>query len=444
MYNKQSLQLLQKALDKLFAGFDDLPFYQEIITPGVEDVLMEVAEKMKNNFPYFHPLYAGQMLKPPHEIARLSYMLSMWINPNNHALDGGKESAEMEKEAVAEIAKLFGWKKHLGHLTSSGTFANLEALWVSGKIHPDKKIVASELAHYTHERISSVLKLPFSKIACDTNGVMNVKNLEAQLKKGKVGTVIVTMGTTGIGSVDPLPEIFALQKKYAFRIHLDAAYGGYFRLAENLASETLEKYQWMHLADSIVVDPHKHGMQPYGCGCILFKDPTVEKLYKHSSPYTYFSSKNLHLGEISLECSRAGAAAVGLWATLKLFPLKPGGEFSKRMDLCASAAIKLYEKMNANKKFIALQKPEIDIVVWGRRKKSVSAISKSSHQIFEKAAAKNVHLALLNYPVRLLPSHWDKIEKDDKHVTLLRSCLMKPEHIDWVDEICKVVEDCCK
>ncbi len=441
MYNKNSLILLKKALDKLSSGFSDLPAFKESVSSNVEEILMQAAERMKNNFPYFHPLYAGQMLKPPHEIARLAYMLSMWINPNNHALDGGRASSEMEKEAVAEIALMFGWKKYVGHLTSSGTFANLEALWIAGKIHPQKKIAASELSHYTHERISDVLKLPFVKIACDKNGMMDLKKLETQLKKGKIGTLVVTMGTTGIGSVDPLSEILELQKKYSFRIHLDAAYGGYFRLSENLSENTLAKYTLMQKADSIVIDPHKHGLQPYGCGCILFKDPAMGKYYKHDSPYTYFSSTDLHLGEISLECSRAGAAAVGLWATQKLFPLIHGGEFSKNIGRCHEAAMMLYEKINAHKKFIALQEPEIDIVIWTPLKKSISAISKTSKKIFERAAAKNVHLALLNYPVRLLPKHWDNIIIDEDHVTCLRSCLMKPEHLDWVEEIWKVVEE---
>src|ERR1035438_83991 len=73
-------------------------------------------------------------------------------------------------------------------------------------------------------------------------------------------------------------------------------------------------------ADSLVVDPHKHGLQPYGCGCVLFRDPAVGRFYKHDSPFTYFTSKELHLGQISLECSRAGASAVALWATQRLLP----------------------------------------------------------------------------------------------------------------------------
>jgi tyrosine decarboxylase/aspartate 1-decarboxylase len=441
MYNKQSLIVLQKALDKLSEGFAHLPPFEQEMPVDVEPILLQVAEKMKDNFPYHHPLYAGQMLKPPHEIARLAYMLAMWVNPNNHALDGGRASSAMEKEAVAEIALMFGWKEHLGHLTSSGTFANLEALWIAGNIHPKKKIATSELAHYTHERISHVLGIKYQKIASRKNGEMDLKKLETHLKKGNIGTVVVTMGTTGIGSVDPLSEILELQKKYSFRIHLDAAYGGYFRLADNLPEETLKKYALMQEADSIVVDPHKHGLQPYGCGCILFKDPTVGRYYKHDSPYTYFSSTELHLGEISLECSRAGASAVGLWATQKLFPLIKNGAFTKRINSSHQAALTLYHKIVDDKRFIALQPPEIDIVIWAQKKKSISAITQSSKEIFEKAAAKNLHLALINYPVRLLPSHWRSIEKDEDHVTCLRSCLMKPEHADWIDEIWRIVVD---
>lgn len=440
MLNPSTLPILQKAVQKLSEGFNDLPAFQaQENFQKIEEILLQVAEKMQDNFPYHHPLYAGQMLKPPHEIARLAYMLAMWVNPNNHALDGGRASSAMEKEAVAQIAQMFGWKTHLGHLTSGGTFANLEALWVAGKIHPKKKIVSSELAHYTHERISQVLGLNYQKIGCDKTGRMDLKKLESQLKKGNVGTVVVTMGTTGIGTVDPLADILELQKKYDFRIHIDAAYGGYFKLANNLSIETAKHYALMQAADSIVVDPHKHGLQPYGCGCILFKNPEMGRFYSHDSPYTYFSSTELHLGEISLECSRAGAAAVGLWATQQLFPLIQNGSFTNRLNASHEAAQKLASKIKENDDFILLMEPEIDIVVWAKKGNKVSEISQKSKEIFEKTGAQNLHLAVLNYPVRLLPKHWNHIEKDETYVTCLRSCLMKPEHNDWINQIWEIV-----
>jgi glutamate/tyrosine decarboxylase-like PLP-dependent enzyme len=163
----------------------------------------------------------------------------MTINPNNHARDGGRASSEMEIEAVAGIAAMFGWEQpaFLGHLTSSGTLANLEALWVAGQLAPGRRIVASEQAHYTHKRISAVLKLEFASIPADNRGRMEIDALETELRKGDVGTVVVTLGATAIGAVDPLDEILALSQKYGSRVHVDAAYGGYFRLIPEALGE---------------------------------------------------------------------------------------------------------------------------------------------------------------------------------------------------------------
>ncbi|TRX58778.1 aspartate aminotransferase family protein [Fulvivirga sp. M361] len=440
MFDKKEIEILQKSLSRLQEGFS-LPKWNPNEKWGdVEKILLEVARKMQNNYPYFHPQYAGQMLKPPHAVARMAYALAMYINPNNHALDGSKASSPMEKEAVSQMAEMFGWKNYLGHLTGGGTIANMEALWVAGKVHPEKKIVASELSHYTHERISGVLGLPFEKVACDTLGRMHLKALEDLLLKGDVGTVVVTLGTTGTGSVDPLTDILELQKVYGFRIHIDAAYGGYFTLSTALDNQVKEHFNNISYANSIVVDPHKHGLQPYGCGCILFKDPEVGRFYKHDSPYTYFTSAELHLGEISLECSRAGASAVALWATLQLFPLTADGPMGQGMNNCHKAAMDLYSKITDNNNFVPLHMPETDIVIWAPKDESLSQISKRSKALFQKCAAQNIHLALFNYPTRLLPDHWGSIKKDREQVTCLRSSLMKWEHVDWVDRIWEIVE----
>ena len=193
MLDQKSLSALVEAVKRLEDGFDKLPDYERG-APGIgglPEVLNATAERLRDNYPYFHPLYAGQMLKPPHAVARLAYALAMWINPNNHALDGGRATSAMEKEAVAEIADMFGWKNFLGHLCGGGTMANLEALWAAGQLNPGKKILASEQAHYTHGRISSVLQLPFESLPCDARGRMDVhaltKRLERRSEERRVG-----------------------------------------------------------------------------------------------------------------------------------------------------------------------------------------------------------------------------------------------------------------
>lgn len=439
---KESLFLIKEAVEKLELGFKSLPELNfSLDMDAIENVLLEVAERMHDNYPYHHPLYIGQMLKPPTEIARLAYTLALWINPNNHALDGGKASSSLEIEAVAEIAKMFGWETHLGHLTGGGTMANLESLWIAGMTTtPNKKIVASSQSHYTHQRLSSVLRLPFQAVPCDRRARMDITALKKLLDEGDIGTVVATIGTTATGAVDPLPEILELQSSYGFRIHADAAYGGYFTLADNLDRETREAFDCLKYVDSIVIDPHKHGLQPYGCGCVLLKDPNLGKFYKHDCPYTYFTSDELHLGEISLECSRPGASAVALWATQRLLPMVPGGKFAQNLSKSRTAALTLFDRLQKDERFVVAFPPQLDIVIWTIKAKSASMASQLSKEIFKEAANANLHLASAELPKEFFLENDREIEWDRESVTCLRSCLMKPEHLDWMDKIWETLD----
>jgi glutamate/tyrosine decarboxylase-like PLP-dependent enzyme len=440
-FDSGTLALLHDALGRMEQGFSSLPAIEDdgADQEAMRRVLLEVAERMQDNYPYFHPLYAGQMLKPPHPVARLAYSLAMYVNPNNHALDGGRASSRMEKDAVAELARMFGWDRHLGHLTGGGTMANLEALWIAGQLRPEETIVASEQAHYTHQRISAVLKLPFESVPCDRFARMDLAALEERLKKGGVGTVVATLGTTAVGSVDLLPGILALRDRYGFRLHADCAYGGYFTLASNLAPEARAAFDRVGEADSIVIDPHKHGLQPYGCGCVLFRDPAVGKLYRHDSPYTYFTSGDLHLGEISLECSRPGAAAVALWATQRLLPLVPGGEFAGMLTDCRKAALALYERLAADSRFVVAFPPELDIVVWVVKAGTISGSSALARTIFAESARRGLHLAMAELPARFF---WpeDRAANTGATVVSLRSVVMKVAPAGWVEQFLEIVD----
>lgn len=445
MINQLELELLRGALAKLAEGYQELPpFTPAFDTDAAAQVLQLVAERMHDNYPYYHPQYAGQMLKPPHAIARIAYAMSLWVNPNNHALDGGRASSALEKECIVDLGRLYGWEAPLGHLTGGGTMANLEALWVAGRLQPGKRIVASAQAHYTHSRISDVLGLPFSPAPVDDSGRMDLAQLESLLETSDVGTIVATIGNTGFGAVDPLPDILEIADKHGARVHADAAYGGYFGLASELQDQTRVSYDCLPKVDSIVVDPHKHGLQPYGCGCVLFRDTSVGSIYKHDSPYTYFSSAELHLGEISLECSRAGAAAVALWATQQLFPLVKGGQFGQWLDQCLHAARGLWQRLDDSDLYKPLMYPELDIVVYAIDAPDAKQASRRARDVFARAAKRDLHLALMELPAALVKVYVPDMDVNAETVTCLRSVMMKPEHEDWLDPIMEILECCAR
>ena len=392
-------------------------------------------------YPFFHPRFAGQMLKPPHAVALAAYAAAARINPNNHALDGGPPTAAMEREAVSWLAEMLGFPEtHLGHLTGGGTVANLEALFVAREETGGRAVAVSRDAHYTHARMNGVLGVETVLVECDDDGRMRLDALEDALVSGRVGTVVLTAATTGLGTVDPIAEAVQLCRARGVRVHIDAAYGGFFRLlAQGDSPQGFPSADFLAIgdADSVVVDPHKHGLQPYGCGAVLFRDPAVGRHYRHDSPYTYFTSEALHLGEISLECSRPGAAAAALWLTLRALPLRADDGLGPILAASLRAARDLAARLDASERFRLWAPPTTDIVVYTPKTDAVSTTDAAAGAIFDAGMADTadpLFLSLYRLDAASLGRRWG-LAPDAASARVLRSVLMKPEHepaVPWI------------
>jgi glutamate/tyrosine decarboxylase-like PLP-dependent enzyme len=421
----------------------------------------ELTARLRDNYPYFHPRYAGQMLKPPHPAAVAAYVTTMLINPNNHALDGGPATSRMENEVMSSLADMFGLPAHLGHLTSSGTIANLEALFVARESHPGRGVAYSADAHYTHGRMCHVLGVEGHAVPVDGHGRMDLAALADLLRTGRIGTVVLTAGTTGLGAVDPIDGALALKENYGVRLHVDAAYGGFFTLladdpllsgpakrgshprldlisgpASHPRLDLIDGAPWRAIAgcDSVVVDPHKHGLQPYGCGAVLFADPAVGRFYRHDSPYTYFTSDDLHLGEISLECSRAGAAAAALWLTLRVLPLRRDG-LGAVLAATRRAALRFADLVEASPHLTLFQRPDLDIVGYFAPRDTDAT---SARMLADGMADPDdpVFLSTLRVEAEAFAARGHDVPGG----RILRSVLMRPEQETYADDLLTRVE----
>ncbi|MEU6311883.1 aminotransferase class V-fold PLP-dependent enzyme [Streptomyces sp. NPDC047014] len=402
-----------------------------------------LAKRMDDNYPFFHPRYAGQMVKPPHPAAVTGYLTAMLFNPNNHAAEGGPATTQMEREAVAALAGMFGLEAHVGHLTTSGTMANLEALYVARQVHPGRGIAYSSESHYTHERMCRVLGMEGHRVPADGAGRIDLGALEEVLRGGRVGTVVVTTGTTGLGAVDPVHEVLALARRYGVRVHVDAAYGGFYAILGRAGGTAedgggVDPAPWRAIAscDSVVVDPHKQGLQPYGCGAVLFPDPRAGRHFAHDSPYTYFTDAELHLGEISLECSRAGAAAAALWLTLQVLPLTPEG-FGRILSANRRAALRWADLLAASGELELYQRPDLDIVTYFpvTGDGALSSIDAASQRLLRAgmdAQSDPVFVSVLRADAEAFVRRHPRVVRDADAARVVRSVLIKPEFEDFL------------
>jgi hypothetical protein len=193
--------------------------------------------------------------------------------------------------------------------------------------------------------------------------------------------------------------------------------------------------------DSVTVDPHKHGLQPYGCGAVLFADPDIGRHFAHDSPYTYFTDAELHLGEISLECSRAGASAAALWLTLQLLPLTPRG-LGAGLAASRRAALAWADMIDAGEELTLSQRPQLDIVTYfptpraGAR--TLSAVDAASERVLRRGMTDEqdpVYLSVLRVDAADFTRRHPDLAADADGARVLRSVLIKPEAQAWLPRL---------
>ena len=386
----------------------------------------DMQEVFSGSYPFERPQYAAQMLKPPHPVAWLTYAATMWVNPNNHARDGGPHTTDLELEAVNHLRGLFGWvDQGFGHLTTGGTIANLEALWVAREVAGARCVIHSQEAHYTHARMAGLLGLEAVAVETDAEGRMVPEALDHALAVNPKACVVLSVGTTGTGSIDAAASLIPIARRYGARIHADAAYGGFFAAlcgTGHLSAADQASFRALSEGDSIAIDPHKHGLQPYGCGAILYADVEDVRPFGHDSPYTYYSSAAQHLGQISLECSRAGAAAAALALTFRQLPLDKHGAFARGLAASRTAAIRFAEAVVAHDKLQCFRAPQLDIVVWSHVDERLNPALYEALQ------------------VQTEPVYVSQFKIEGKALPWLRCVFMKPSHADYLDTLMMAID----
>ena len=403
----ENISLLQSFIGKILneqkkwrASYspEDISLYKESAYDNskLTEEFEKFLERSKEHFPFFHPRYAAQMAKDPSIPTILGYLTFMLSNPNNHAYEGGPVTTEMEMEVVDLLLKMVGYKTGWGHLTSGGSLANTEALWAARDYYKKGTVYFSEVSHYSWKRICKILNIDsFEEIPVDKNFRMDCGRLEEELKKNEAMMVMANLGSTGTGSVDDIETILELKKKYKFHLHIDAAYGGFFRsilLDENytpsldktpLSGHTEKQLLLLSESDSITIDPHKQGSVSYGAGAVLYKNEELRNIILNTAPYTYHKLDKPNIGMFSLEGSRSGATAAACYLTYKVIPPNNSG-IGDLLSQTILASQKFYEMIEQSENYDNLNFPDLDINCFFRKSntKNISEVNRLTLEIY--------------------------------------------------------------
>lgn len=246
-------------------------------------------------------------------------------------------SVKIENQVIRWLTSIIGYSAQaFGHLTSGGSIANLIAIKAARDYHGINSInVRTSVIYYGQQSHHSVYKALHTTglyeavqrmIPLTDNYRIDIVKLEQQMTEDKAAglkpfLVVASAGTTDTGAVDPLDAIADISERFGTWFHVDAAYGGFFMLVD----EIKKRLKGIERSDSVVLDPHKTLFMPFGSGAVLLKDGN-KLLASNSSKASYLMNtegvEEVSPADTGLELTRPNRG-LRMWLPLQLHGLAP-------------------------------------------------------------------------------------------------------------------------
>jgi aromatic-L-amino-acid/L-tryptophan decarboxylase len=284
--------------------------------------------------------------------------------------------AQIEETAVSWLCTLMGLPAgSRGVLTSGGSLSTFSAIVTAREERLDEDfqdgvIYLSDETHHCVPKAARLAGFPRASLrTLPTDGRFRLvpEALEAAVREDRGRgrrpfLVVVNVGTTNTGAVDPLPETLAVARRHGLWVHADAAYGGFFRLAP----EGPALLRGIEQCDSMTLDPHKGLFLPYGTGALLVRDgPALARAFRGTASYVQDVADEGSLGfaDLSPELSR-DFRGLRLW-----LPLVLHGVAAFREQLAEKLALArwAYEVLRDDPRFEVLHEPQLSVVAFRLR-----------------------------------------------------------------------------
>lgn len=279
---------------------------------------------------------------------------------------GGPGAVRIENLLLRWLCRLVGFPDTaLGNLSSGGSIANLIAFVTardhhrvtSGRIPTSVIYLTEQVHHCVHKaiRIGGMAEAIVRTVPMDQRFRMDAVELERMVRRDKAEglhpfLVVGSAGTTDTGAIDPLDAIADTCDRHGLWFHIDAAYGGFFLLADlpyPQGGTVREAFKGVERADSLAIDPHKGLFLPYGLGAVLVKNVQAQRESHHyQANYmqdTLSQTEELSAADLSPELTKHWRG-LRMWLPLQLFGVEPfRAALEEKILLCRY----FYEKIRA-------------------------------------------------------------------------------------------------
>jgi tyrosine decarboxylase/aspartate 1-decarboxylase len=327
---------------------------------SIKEVLSELKKRHAQDKAYADGRIMGSMCTKPHPIAKKAYELFFESNLGDSGLF--PTAAQMEREAIAQLAELVHGDSATGFIVSGGTEANLLALVAAkkraGLANPE--VVLPQSAHFSFTKICDLLNIKPIYAPLDSAYRVDVSKVEKLVNENTVA-IVGTAGTAEFGAVDPIEALSEIALEHNVHLHVDAAFGG---LVIPFLSGVKPKFDFeLDGVRSMTIDPHKMGLAAIPAGGMLFREPQMLNNLKTETPYL---TDNHHFTFVG---TRTGASAASAWAVFKTLGVEG---YQKIVGDCLKNTRALSEGLVAAE-FSLMVEPALNVVAFKAKNTKILA-----------------------------------------------------------------------
>jgi tyrosine decarboxylase / aspartate 1-decarboxylase len=244
-------------------------------------IIKELEKYKELDFSYSKAEILGSMCTQPHPIAKKAYMKFLDSNIGDPELFPG--SKKIEEKYISFILKLLNSPKNSTCIIGSGgTESNINAIWLAKNLSRKKEIIVPKSAHFSFEKIASLMDIKIKTITLDNNYTIDISILKKKINKNTAAVVGIA-GTTELGKIDPISEMSDICKDEHIFLHVDAAFGGF--VVPFLKNPDYNFDFKLPGVCSITIDAHKMGCAAIPLGILALRDKKWLEQISVDTPY---------------------------------------------------------------------------------------------------------------------------------------------------------------